>query len=263
MLLKQWLPRWARRPLGILVGLLEPRLAARLDATLVADSATGERFKDRVRNVLVVRNFPWRGFAEKVDTDADHKYDVIYHGTLPSYHIDNFVATAVKLRDRGLVVRWCLVAREYSIGEQQELERRLEQEGLRDCFTLYFNVPFQEIPSILAASRVGFIPLPDTLKFRNNFPRKLFEFMALGMPSVVSDLPPARELLGETGCCLFAPPDDPAAYADALHRVLDNEPLAQTLGQRGKRLIRDEMNAEAELQPYISLCRKLRGREKL
>ncbi|MDQ6915959.1 MAG: glycosyltransferase [Actinomycetota bacterium] len=259
MLIKQWLPRPLRRPLSWLVGVLEPWLAARLDGMTVADTLTAERFRRSGRRpVIVVHNFPWRSMAES-PVSSQWRYDVTYHGSLPPYHVDAILETARLLRERGLAVRWCLAAREFSDAEQRELRERVAAAGLEREFTLLFNLPFGQMPELMAATRLGFIPLPDTPKFRRNIPRKIFEFMGAGRPAVASDLPATRRVVGDAGCCLLVAPGDERAYADGLERLLRDDALADELGRRGRLLIQQSLNAETQLDPYVRLCASLSG----
>jgi glycosyltransferase involved in cell wall biosynthesis len=256
MLIKEWLPRSLRRPLSALVARVEPWLASRLDAVVLADEGTGERFAHTGRPVLVVHNFPWLELGAQDDQEPP-QHDVLYHGTLPTYNIDPILSTAQRLRERGVRARWCLAAREFGEAEQATLDERLTAAGVRNEFTLHFNLPFPEIPGLVRSARIGFIALPDEEKFRRNLPRKLFEFMSLGRPVVVSDLPPIRRLVGDAGCCLLVPPGDIAGYADAVQRLLSDPALAEEMGRRGRELIRERLNAEREISPYLALCRRL------
>ncbi|MDX6698506.1 MAG: hypothetical protein QOE65_1903 [Solirubrobacteraceae bacterium] len=256
MLQKQWVPRPLRRPLSRLVAVCEPWLAARLDATLFADTLTPERFAGRVPRLLVVHNFPWRSLANG-SARAEPRYDATYHGSLPTYHATALIDTARILRDRGRRVRWCIAAREYEPDEQRWLRDQVAAAGLEDDFTLLFNIPFERISEVLTRTRFGLIPLPDTPKFRRNIPRKVFEFMAMGRPAVVSDLPPTRAIIGDEDCCLLVTPGSERAYADGLETLLDDPARADAMGRRGRRLIRERLNAEHELEPYVALCREL------
>lgn len=258
MLIKEWLPRAIRVPMSRLVGRLEPWLSGTLDATLVADRGNAERFAEHGTEALVVSNFPWLDFGRGVS--GAPRYDVTYHGTLPGYHVDHILATAVELRARGLELRWCLAARDYGPGERRALEGRVTAAGLADAFTLHYNLRFEDMPALLSATRIGFIPLPDERKFHRNVPRKLFEFMLFGRPAVVSDLPPVRRLVGDAGCCLLVTPGDDRGYADALENLLRDPGLAEEMGRRGRALVERELNAESALVPYVALCRHLLAR---
>jgi glycosyltransferase involved in cell wall biosynthesis len=254
MLIKDWLPRPLRVPASRAVGFLEPWLASRLDAVITADRGTARRFSGS--SPLVVHNFPRRALTE-LPRDSDERYDLVYHGSVPDYHVDRFVAIAHRLRDRGVEARWCLVVAGYGEGRKQRLRERLAAEGLADAFSLFFDLPFSEIPGLLAGCRIGVVPLPDELKFRHNIPMKLFEFMALGCAAVASDLPPVRELVDGSGACELVTPGDDAGFADAIAELLADTERRRRMGERGRELVRTRLNAETELKPYLALCRRL------
>jgi glycosyltransferase involved in cell wall biosynthesis len=189
--------------------------------------------------------------------DVEPEFDVSYHGSLPQLYLDPLLATAQILNDRGVHARWCLVARDYRDEERAALEDRIRGIGLLDRMTLRYNQPFTEMPKLLRASRLGFIPLPDRPKFHRNLPRKLFEYLAAGRAAVVSDLPPIRRLVGDAGCCVLVRPGDPVESADALQELLAAPDLAREMGERGRRLVAERLNAEREVGPYVDLVRRL------
>ncbi|MEA2184955.1 MAG: hypothetical protein QOF69_4140, partial [Solirubrobacteraceae bacterium] len=64
-------------------------------------------------------------------------------------------------------------------------------------------------------------------------------------------------IIGDEDCCLLVTPGSETAYADGLETLLDDPARADAMGQRGRRLIRERLNAEHELEPYVALCREL------
>ena len=74
--------------------------------------------------------------------------------------------------------------------------------------------------------------------------QSLLEAMALGLPVVASDAGGNSDLVrsGETG--LLVPPLDPAAWAEALERLLGDGALARRLAQAGRALVRGEFTLE-------------------
>jgi glycosyltransferase involved in cell wall biosynthesis len=256
IMLKEWLPHPARRILSRVVRRLEPWCAAHLDAVTLADDGTAGNFRGIDTPLIVVYNFPWLEMLGSAD-DLEPEFDVSYHGSLPQLYLDPLLATAQILDSRGVSARWCLVARDYREQERNALEDRIRGIGLSDRMTLRYNQPFVEMPKLLRASRLGFIPLPDRPKFHRNLPRKLFEYLAAGRPAVVSDLPPIRRLVGGAGCCLLVRPGDPVESADALQELLAAPDLAREMGARGRRLVAERLNAEHAVGPYIDLVQRL------
>lgn len=67
---------------------------------------------------------------------------------------------------------------------------------------------------------------------REGNPLTVIEAMAHGCCVVASDIPPHRELLGDTG--ILVPVDDAPALADALARVIADPDAARALGERAR-----------------------------
>ncbi|NNK62680.1 MAG: glycosyltransferase, partial [Gemmatimonadetes bacterium] len=68
------------------------------------------------------------------------------------------------------------------------------------------------------------------------FPNVIGEALALGVPVVATTCAPGiREYLGGGRCGVLVPPDDPAALADALERVLRDPDLRARLAEDGLR----------------------------
>ncbi len=88
----------------------------------------------------------------------------------------------------------------------------------------------------------------------------LLEALALGVPAVVSDLPVLREVAGDAA--LFCPPDDDAAWAAAIERLLGDAAERSALTARGRARARafDYTRAATRIADhYRSLVPALRG----
>jgi glycosyltransferase involved in cell wall biosynthesis len=83
-------------------------------------------------------------------------------------------------------------------------------------------VPPDELHDWVAAADVAAMPIQaSTLNHRLTTPNKLFEAMAAGVPSVVSDLPGMATIVRETGCGVLVDPASPAAIGAAIRSILD------------------------------------------
>jgi glycosyltransferase involved in cell wall biosynthesis len=96
-------------------------------------------------------------------------------------------------------------------------------------------LPYARVADELRSARVALLPLPDEPVARYfTSPLKLFDYMAAGVPIVASDLPAIREVLRHGENALLARPDDPAAFADAVRRLVAAPDLAQRLGRQAR-----------------------------
>lgn len=86
---------------------------------------------------------------------------------------------------------------------------------------------------IVARCNVGLAVLQDRPNYRDSYPTKMFEYMALGIPVIVSDFPLYRAVVQNAECGICVPPDDPVALAEAIATLQDNPVLAVEMGERG------------------------------
>jgi glycosyltransferase involved in cell wall biosynthesis len=115
------------------------------------------------------------------------------------------------------------------------LAERARELGVADRVELRGHVPYDRVPSVLAAASVALLPLPDEPVARLfTSPLKLFDYMAAGVPIVASDLPALREVLRHEENALLACPDDPDAFAAAVRRLFVDPALAARLGRQAR-----------------------------
>jgi glycosyltransferase involved in cell wall biosynthesis len=81
---------------------------------------------------------------------------------------------------------------------------------------------------------------------------KAFDYLACGLPVLVSDLPDWRRMYVDTGVGLACDPDDPASIAAALQWFLDHPDKVRAMGERGRQRVLAEWNYEAQFAPVLS-----------
>lgn len=92
------------------------------------------------------------------------------------------------------------------------------------------TVPHDELPRYHAAADVFCSPAVG----QESFGLTLVEAMAAGVPVVATDIPGYREVVRDGVDGLLVRPNDPAALADAIRRVLSEPELATALGAAGR-----------------------------
>lgn len=112
--------------------------------------------------------------------------------------------------------------------------------GISDRVHFEAFVPYRDVPGKLAEADVAVVPLPDVLMSRYfTSPLKLFDYMAAGVPIVASDLPAIREILRPDENGILVAPDDPAALAQGISRILSDRDLAGRLASQASRDVAD------------------------
>ena len=86
-------------------------------------------------------------------------------------------------------------------------------------------VPYDMVLDVAAGADVGASLLEDTcLNHRLALPNKLFEYLNAGLPTIVSDFPELGRVVKDFDVGLAVDPSSPDAVAEAIQRMVDNEP---------------------------------------
>lgn len=119
--------------------------------------------------------------------------------------------------------------------EEQALRSLVGELGLTDRVEFLGRLPQTELPEALSEAACAVHPLPGGHAISSRFtsPLKLFEYLALGVPVVASDVPSVREVLADGVNARLVAPDDPAALAQALQEAASDRVLARRLSEAG------------------------------
>lgn len=112
---------------------------------------------------------------------------------------------------------------------------------------------------LVLSARVGLVVFQPTAAHLASLPTKLFEYMAAGLPVVLSDFPLWRRLVGHLDCATFVDPDDPHAVARAIAAYAADPALADRHGAAGRRAALDLFSWESEEATLVELYRGLLG----
>jgi glycosyltransferase involved in cell wall biosynthesis len=219
----------------------------------------------RVERPLVVMNCsyryepadpPERRFHERFGLPPDEKI-VLYHGGLfPHRGIEQLLDAIAGLRS-GI----SLVLMGYGVLEP-EFRRRSAAEPLAGRVWMMNAVPPADLLDWVACADVVAMPIQaSTLNHRLTTPNKLFEAMAAGVPSVVSDLPGMATIVRETGCGILIDPEDVTALARAIETIVDLPP-AEWAAWRRRCLAaaHDRYSWESQVERLVEEYGRLTGR---
>jgi len=100
------------------------------------------------------------------------------------------------------------------------------------------------VPECLAQTDVGIVYVSDTLYERCKCPSKLFEYMAMELPVIATDVGETARTVRKAKCGIIVPPDDPSALANAMNRLVGDAALRHEMGKRGRRYLLEKQNYE-------------------
>lgn len=221
-----WQERWGLRHADAVV------VASReLERLVRAEGVPSER-------VFYVPNGVWpeafersaaRAQAARMLWELEDAPVVLLYSRFLEFRLERIVTILDWLRRREPRVRLFVVG-EGLYAEESELDDLLAAAGLGSnvVFTGWGHT--QQLPDYFAAADVAIFPFDDTAINRTKCSVKLAELLAAGLPVVADAIGQNTEYIqdGETG--LLVTPEDDAAFAEAVLRLLGDPALRRRLG---------------------------------
>jgi glycosyltransferase involved in cell wall biosynthesis len=140
-----------------------------------------------------------------------------------------------------------------------DIARTVERLNLQHVIGFEGRAAHEQVIQGLMEASVGLIPFRAVPNHLIIIPTKLFEYMMCAVPVVASDLPPIRRYVTEVDCGLLVPPENPAAFAEAVGYLLDHPEEAQRMGRNGRQAVLSRYNWAAEERKLLSLYKELLG----
>ncbi|MDX2343808.1 MAG: glycosyltransferase [Acidimicrobiia bacterium] len=230
---KEWISRLLRKPLSKVAGWLLHIAERRLAITL-AEASYSPLFTD---THPVFPNY--LAGSPPQPRPADPTTGIVYLGDVTEAR---GLALAVEAAGAAGADRFTVMGR-----CAPDFKARLLAIAAHGGVTLQFRgfVTSGEALRVTAGATLGLSPLLDTPNYRVSLPTKVLEYLSVGIPTLASDLPGTREVVGDKpGVVLIAPGDLPAWQAE-IAAALGNSTL-RTAAQNGVSAIRDAYAWPAE-----------------
>jgi glycosyltransferase involved in cell wall biosynthesis len=121
------------------------------------------------------------------------------------------------------------------------------------------QIPFEEMLAYLSIADIGITPLqPRDKNTYYSLARKFLEYIAAGIPVIVSDFPEYRALVDQYDLGLTVNPEDPQEIAATVNRLVEDPSLREQLGQNALKAFDIELNWEMESVKLLDLYDGLR-----
>lgn len=218
-------------------------------ANELADWLRAEARHDRIS---VVPNAANTDLFRPVDSAPAEPF-VVFFGGLTDWHGVDVMVDAVRHPSWPTGIRLVVIG----TGVRQNLVEDAVGAGLPIRWLGYR--PYEQIPGLIAGAIAGLIPMTNPLGRSSTGmnPLKMFETLACGIPTIVSDLPGQADLVRDGRCGLVVPGSDPAALARAVAQLAADPDEAREMGRRGAALVRTAHSWHAraiEIDKVLRAC---------
>ena len=250
--LKPYIPKLARRPLSVIADLLERGASKCFDRIVAATPAIAARFAPH--RTTLVQNFPIVTTPLPALSEyASRPPWVLYAGIISVQRGIHEMIEAVGLLPESTGVRLKLAGKFSPQSLEQELQRlpgwkRVDFVGWQTR---------DQLDSLMDQCRLGLVTLPPAKSYEASQPNKLFEYMAMGLPTVASNFPLWRQIVEGTGSGMLVDPLNVREIASAIHWLLEHPCEAEAMGQNGRSAVRSKYNWDSEAAALLKMYRTL------
>lgn len=200
----------------------------------------------------------FRGEADPVEGFED-EFVVGYVGTFGAHRgLETAVRAMSAVRESVANPRLLLVGAGSEAHEAQ-LDSVVEANGVEDVVTRTGWVDFESFPSYMAACDVCLVPHDRTPHTATTVPHKLFQYMAMERPVVVTDLDPLARVVEAADAGRVVEPGDPDSFASALIDLAADPETRRRLGRTARRAVEETYNWERDAERLVGVYESLSG----
>lgn len=252
LLSKPWIPRHLRRTIGALVAAALPLVAHVVDAVVAATDQVAETFSRT--DVVTLWNYPRLGEFQSVERRPLHDRPpfVAYVGGVTAVRgIHNVVRAMSLVQDGSVRFRIAGIVQPAAYADTLMATPGSQRVDLLGW------AGRSVVVTLLSDALAGLVVMPPAPQHAAGLPTKMFEYMAAGLPVIVSDFPTWRRIIDESGAGIAVDPERPDAIAAAIDWIAANRDGAEAMGRRGRNAVREKYNWEKEGTKLLALYDRL------
>lgn len=249
-----------------------PRLAARLEDRIVRSAPALIVVSQPLRDAFIARGIaparitimPMAVDIKRFHPDVppadlraryglDGRTIAGYVGTLTGWHgIDLLYEVAERLKALKVPVTIVVIG-----GDEPKAQKCIEQvlsRRLGDYLLFTGSVPYTDVPRYIAAMDVTIIP--GSVEWAS--PTKLFEYQAMGKPSIAPRLVPVLDVLTDGQEGFLFPPHNADALTDRLLQLHGDPATRLAMGRRARRRVVERYAWENNTRRIIEMFQRMR-----
>jgi len=120
-------------------------------------------------------------------------------------------------------------------------------------------VPFQKAVSYIAASKAGVCPFLRNIHHDTTYANKLFQYMALGKPAIVSDCPSQVNVIKESHCGLIFKAGNVNELIDRITELRENKELYNSLSENARISVKEKYHYKIAERSLLEAYKKIKN----
>lgn len=248
---KHWINPFIRRIISVCSQVFESISVRFFNGVVAVTSTIANRFPKS--KTVIVHNYPILEELRAAGSAPYHKRlpIVIYVGGITIIRGFNEMIKAIDLIPKHFGAKLILAGNITGIN----IESVVINENPRVNFIGWQSR--EQVAKLLGQSRIGLVIFHPAPNHVNALPNKLFEYMSVGLPVIVSNFPSWRKIVDDIGCGLLVDPLDPNDIGKAIQWLLEHPTEAEIMGKRGQEAVYSRYNWDKEAEKLLMFYDKL------
>lgn len=172
---------------------------------------------------------------EPKETRTDNDLNIVYIGTINGLRgLDTFFS-ALRLLDPQTQSKTGIDL--IGGGDSQFIDDYLStaSESMPELTVNYHGyVEHDKVQDIAGQNNLAISPLPRLESYKVSSPAKVYEYLALGLPVIATDIPAHRRILTDNKDSILVSPESPEEIAAAIEGLLDDPDRVIEMGERAR-----------------------------
>lgn len=192
---------------------------------------------------------------EVVSVTEKTEFRVVYLGLLEDPRGIGTAIEAMKtVRKRAQNCKLIIIGDGNDAKNFRELTRSL---NLEDVVIFMGWMQYENALRYVSACDVGLVPHYAVASWNSTIPNKLFDYMSLSKPVIVSDALPTKRIIEEEGCGLVFESRNPQSLASCIIKLYEDKTLCSELALRGREAIEKKYNWEHEAEKLMDALKRV------
>lgn len=250
---REYIPKNIRKFIAKMYKDYEAHVCKKLDAVIAVCKINNENyFENRANQTVFIENLPDNSiFSKDFSRKENLSNTVVYVGALTHLRGITHLVKAIGKTPAKLLLCGSFNSEEY----YEEIRRypeftKVDYRGI---------VSRDEIADILSESNIGISTLLKVGQYciADTLPTKVYEYMSMGLPVIITDYPYARKMIEEYEFGICVDPENTDEIADKITFLLDNPTIAKRMGENGMKAVQEKFNWNIEERKLIDLYKEL------
>lgn len=180
------------------------------------------------------------------------RFVIMYHGVFtPTRGLDMIILAIDKIRREYPEVLM------FFLGDgsmREKMKAMVRERDMDDNVIICGPVPNNEIPRYLHSAHIGILAFPNHEWWSVQSPLKLFEYLAMSKPVIISDIPMNRNVVGNRNIAFYIKDNSVEQICEGIKTAIINRQQLSGMGEEGRKIIVEEyswMSQAGKINKYL------------